>query len=79
MSKPLAERPSSDIDRFPPAEDGPRYELLTIGRTLDDLTPQEETAPRPGGVRAPLAWVALGLAALMGLVGWLLVGAALVH
>jgi len=62
------------MDRFPPAEDGPRYELQSVGRTLDDLEPSEEIAPRPGGVAKPLAWVALTLLALLAFVGWLLVG-----
>jgi hypothetical protein len=67
------------MDRFPPAEDGPRYEIQSVGRTLDDLEPSEEIAPRPGGVMRPLVWVALVLLALMAFVGWLLVGPPLPH
>jgi hypothetical protein len=67
------------MDRFPPAEDGPRYEIHSVGRTLDDLEPSDEIAPRPGGVYKPLVWVALGLLALMAFVGWLLVGPPLPH
>jgi hypothetical protein len=61
-------------DRFPAAANSAEYELHSTGRTLDDLSPQERTAPRPGGVRAPLVWVALALAVLLAFVGWLLVG-----
>jgi hypothetical protein len=62
------------MDKFPAAEDAPSYELQSIGRTLDDLTPEEETAPRPGGVAKPLVWSFLALLALIAFVGWLLVG-----
>jgi hypothetical protein len=65
------------MDRFPPAEDGPSYELQSVGRTLDDLTPQEETAPRPGGIARPVMWSFLALLALVAFVGWLLVGSPL--
>jgi hypothetical protein len=67
------------MDRFPPAEDGPRYEIQSVGRTLDDLEPSEEIAPRPGGFLRPLVWVGLALMALMAFVGWLLVGPPLPH
>jgi hypothetical protein len=50
---------------FPPAHDGPRYEIQSIGRELDDLSPAEKVAPRPGGVARPLAYVALALLALV--------------
>jgi hypothetical protein len=62
------------MDRFPPAEDGPRYEMQSIGRTLDDLEPAEEVEARAGGVGRPLAWVALAVFALIAFVCWLLVG-----
>ncbi|HTX49169.1 MAG TPA: hypothetical protein VME40_07245 [Caulobacteraceae bacterium] len=67
------------MDRFPPAEDGPRYEIQSVGRTLDDMEPNDEIVPRPGGVLKPLAWVALALLALMAFVGWLLIGPPLPH
>ncbi|MFI4933561.1 MAG: hypothetical protein ACHP7N_03000 [Caulobacterales bacterium] len=61
-------------DAFPPAEDGPEYELQSIRRSLDDLTPAEKVAPRPGGIVRPIVWALVGLVALMAFVGWLLVG-----
>ena len=60
------------MDRFPPAEDGPQYELIALARTLDDLTFAEQTAPRPGGIVEPLIYVTLALVALLAFVGWLL-------
>jgi hypothetical protein len=62
------------MDRFPAAEEAPSYELQSVGRTSDDLTPQEETAPRPGGVAKPVIWSLVALLALIAFVGWLLVG-----
>ena len=61
------------MDRFPPAKDGPRYEMHAIGRTLDDLDPREH-ADEPGDVWGPLFWTLSGLLVLMAFVGWLLVG-----
>jgi hypothetical protein len=62
------------MDKFPPAEDGPQYELASIGRTMEDLSPDEHVAPRPGGILVPLLWTALALIALMAFIGVLLVG-----
>jgi hypothetical protein len=61
------------MDRFPPAKDGPRYQMLAIGRTLDDLDPREHTNDA-GDVWGPLFWTFSGLVLLMAFVGWLLVG-----
>jgi hypothetical protein len=58
-----------------PSEANPtRCELEGIQRSLEDRPPGEDSPPRPGGVLAPLAWVAAGLVGLMAFVGWLLVG-----
>ena len=46
-------------------ENRSRYDL--------DLAPGEKW-PRTGDIVAPLAWVALGLVALMAFLAWLLVG-----
>jgi len=62
------------MQRFPPAEDGPLYELESVGRTLGDLGPGEMLAPRPGGVIAPVVWSTIATLALIAFVGWLLVG-----
>ena len=64
----------AEMDRFPPAKDGPHYELITLARTMDDLTFAEQTAPRPGGIVEPLICVAVFLVALLAFVGWLLFG-----
>jgi len=61
------------MHRFPPAKDGPRYEMQAIGRTLDDLDRRED-AYADGDVWAPLFWSFAGLLVLMAFVGWLLVG-----
>jgi len=67
------------MELFPPAEDGPRFEIQSVGRELDDLSPEEKAAPRPGGVVRPLIWVGLTLAALVAFIGWCLVGPPLPH
>jgi len=59
------------MDRFPPAEDGPRFELLSVGRTLDDLDPGDQIGPGPGIL--PLLWSVTALLALIAFMGWLLV------
>ncbi len=61
------------MDRFPPAEDGPRYEMQSVGRTLDDLEPAAQAEPSKGGVGGALIWVALAVVALVAFVSWLLV------
>jgi hypothetical protein len=63
---------SGRMDRFPAAEDGPQYELIALGRTMDDLTDEEKTAPRPGGVIGPLICVSVVLVAMLAFIGWLL-------
>jgi len=60
------------MDAFPPARDGPRFEIQAIGRSLEDLTPAEVAVPRD--VVVPMLFTALALIALMAFVGWLLVG-----
>ncbi len=68
------------MDKFPPAEDGPRYELQSVGRTLDDLDPETEAAPAAQRrVYGPLVAVGLTILALLAFVGWLLVGPPLPH
>jgi len=59
------------MQRFPPAEDGPRFELLSVGQTLDDLDPDDETMPSPGIL--PLLWSGAALLALITFMGWLLI------
>jgi hypothetical protein len=61
------------MQRFPPAEDGPRFELLSLGQTLGDLDPADQVAPRPGNAILPLLWSATALLALIAFMGWLLV------
>jgi len=63
---PIGEARPAEVNRS-------RYDLECIHRSLEDLTPGEDSA-RSGGVFAPLAWVALALVALATFVGWLLVG-----
>ena len=58
------------MQRFPPAEDGPQFELASIGRTLDDLEPEEKTGPSRG--LFPLLWSAAALLALIVFLAWLL-------
>ena len=58
------------MQRFPPAEDGPQFELASIGRTLDDLEPSEKVAATRG--LFPLVWSALSLLALICFMTWLL-------
>lgn len=61
------------MDRFPPGRESPRYELQSVGRTLDDRTPPP--GPLPARVVAMhLFWTALVTVALIALVGWMLVG-----
>ena len=60
------------MDAFPASFDGPEYELQSIARSLEDLTPAEMSAPRPGGVMRPLVWTVAAIVALMAFVGWLL-------
>jgi hypothetical protein len=69
----MDEGPFPEADRIPAAHDGPLFELDTIGRTLDDLSPAEQRRP-PRGVRFKLEWTAAALVALVAFVGWLLVG-----
>jgi hypothetical protein len=59
------------MQRFPPAEDGPRFELLSVGHTLDDLDPSDHAAPFPGVF--PLIWSVAALLALIAFMGWLLI------
>ena len=61
------------MDRFPPAKDGPQFELSSIGRALADMTAEERTAPSGDGVRV-LIFTGLALLVLLLFVGWLLVG-----
>jgi hypothetical protein len=67
------EGPFPKADRVPAARDGPIFELESIGRTLDDLSPADKSK-RTRGVRAKLIWVTAALVALMAFVGWLLFG-----
>lgn len=59
------------MQRFPPAEDGPRFELLSVGQTLHDLDPGDEIMPSPGIL--PLLWSGAALLALIIFMGWLLI------
>jgi hypothetical protein len=61
------------MDRFPPAEDGPRFEMASIGRSLSDLTPDDGEVPEVGRTEA-LVWTGIALFSLIAFVGWLLVG-----
>ena len=60
------------MNRFPPAENGPQYELVALARAMDDLAPGEEAAPR-ADVFTPLIFAGCGLLALIMFFGWLLV------
>ena len=61
-------------DTAPREANRSRFDLASVGGSPDDLTSGDESAPQPGGVFAPLAWVGLGLVALMAFLGWLLAG-----
>ena len=69
MSGSADQGPFPEGDRVPPAQGGPRFELLSIGRTLDDLAPAEKQSPLEG-VRSKLMWSAAALLALMAIMGW---------
>jgi len=58
------------MQRFPPTN-GPRFELLSVGQTLDDLDPGDDTMPSLGLL--PLIWSAAASLALIAFMGWLLV------
>jgi len=60
------------MDRIFPAADGPRFEMSQIGRTLDDLTPDDAVVAPPGGEIAPVIWMAVGVFALVAFFGALL-------
>jgi hypothetical protein len=62
------------MDRFPPAEETPHYELQSIGRGLGDASLANRRALPPRVIVAHLFWTALVLVALLAFVGWLLVG-----
>ena len=63
---------SGCMDRFPAAEDGPQYELIALARTMDDLSAEEKTTPRLGGIVEPLICVAAVGIAMLAFIGWLL-------
>ena len=62
------------MDRFPPAEGSPRFELHSIGRSLSDAAPARRAALPPRVIAAQLLWTAVVIIALVIFVGWLLVG-----
>jgi hypothetical protein len=64
--------PFPAADRFPAAEDGPEFQLRSVGHSLDDLSPAERRLP-PEAVRARFMWATAALIALIAFVGWLLV------
>jgi hypothetical protein len=59
-------------DDLSAAEDGPRFEIQAIGRTLGDLSPDEKIVPAPRGRGWALASAGLALVALIAFVGWML-------
>jgi hypothetical protein len=62
------------MDSFPPGEEGPRYEMMSIGRSLSDTAVARRATLPPRVIIAQLCWTALAVVALMAFVGWLLVG-----
>jgi len=71
---PLQSGPVPDADRVPGEDPAPRYELQTVGRSLDDSYPLDRSPTQRGGVRHPVLWMAILLVVLLAFVGWLLVG-----
>jgi hypothetical protein len=61
------------MDRFPPAENAPRRELQSIGRTLNDLGAASE-APLVRDLWTPLLWSSAALLTILAFVVWLLIG-----
>jgi hypothetical protein len=55
-----AESPFAEGDRIPRAEVGPELELLAVGRSLDDLSPDGAAGHRPAGVRSTSPLLELG-------------------
>lgn len=65
------------MDRFPPAEHGPRYEIQSIGRSLNDLNVAAADGLGPD-VRTALLWWAAGFLVMVAFVGLLVVGAPII-
>jgi hypothetical protein len=73
IKAPLAgSREPAVMQRFPPAQNGPHYELTSLARTIDDLSLGETEAPRPGGAISPLVCTALATLTLIAFMIWLL-------
>jgi hypothetical protein len=62
-----------DMNALDPSKHGPRFEMASVGRYLEDLTPAEAEVPRVGRTEA-LIWSACVLIALIAFIGWLLIG-----
>jgi hypothetical protein len=62
------------MDRFPPAENGPRRELQSIGRTLNDLGAAREALLPVRDWWTPLLWSAAGLLTMLAFVVWMFIG-----
>jgi hypothetical protein len=62
------------MNRFPPAENGPRRELQSIGRTLDDLGAASEAPLLVRDLWTPLLWSSAGLLTILAFVVWLIIG-----
>ena len=59
------------MDRFPPARDGPRYELQAIQRSLDDLEPLSWPRLGPEDIWKALFVAAAGVLTIVAFVAWL--------
>jgi hypothetical protein len=62
------------MDRFPPAENAPRRELQSIGRTLNDLGAASEAPLLVGDLWTPLLCSSAGLLTILAFVVWLFIG-----
>jgi hypothetical protein len=62
------------MEKFPPAENGPRRELQSIGQTLNDLGRANEAPLLVRDLWTPLLWSSAGLLTILALVVSLFIG-----
>lgn len=59
------------MDRFPPAQDGPRYEMQAIQRSLNDLARPRGALPASRDIWNAIVLAAAGLLLVVAFVAWL--------